>query len=288
MGPEWSWSPKFEPSIETAAALATIPIYTLFYYITAARYFSKQRERLLVASKSSGKKGLRAGWVVCAKDLIEATVVEIVRIAFTVVIPARYVLQRDDRSAASIGIDFSSTTSNVSSAATSLLLAAFFSLKLRKLAAADQHRSRSITVHLIFNGLVFWEPFYCFCFLQLAFARAFGMLVAIPLVGISFGGYHLGTYPIVAKQNRRQDDSRNDSIARKQTTSVAALAAMGAIFALIFALSGGSLLVLWPSAWCVSCAIGTFEGGFSFGITECVAEAAATLAALIALSQLIL
>lgn len=58
------------------------------------------------------------------------------------------------------------------------------------------------------------------------------------LAGISFGLYHVGTYPI---------------------EGVFTLAAFGLFFGVIYRILKRNLLVLWPLTWAVASSIGTVE-----------------------------
>lgn len=98
--------------------------------------------------------------------------------------------------------------------------------------------------HLLVNALALWEPFFVFGWLQLRFERAFGVLPGAVLAALSFGVYHLGTFPLSA---------------------VLALVGFGLLYAALFRALGATLLALWPLAWAVGSGIGTLQGGFAFG-----------------------
>lgn len=108
---------------------------------------------------------------------------------------------------------------------------------------ARLHPDADLLPQLVFNGLILWEPFFVYGWLQLRFERAFGMLPGILLAGACFGAYHLGTYPLPA---------------------VAMLIGFGIFYAVLFRLTK-NLLTLWPLIWSINSSIGTLQGGFYFG-----------------------
>ena len=110
--------------------------------------------------------------------------------------------------------------------------------------AAEQTPGADLAPHLLVNGLILWEPFFVFGWLQLRFERAFGIVPGIVLAALAFGAYHLGTFPLPA---------------------VFALVGFGTFYAIIFRSVGANLLVLWPLTWAVGSGIGTLQGGFTFG-----------------------
>lgn len=128
------------------------------------------------------------------------------------------------------------------------------------LEAAEQTPGAELAPHLLVNGLILWEPFFVFGWLQLRFERAFGILPGIALAALCFGAYHLGTFPL---------------------TGVVGLIAFGLVYAVLFRAAGANLLALWPLTWAVGRGIGTLQGGFAFG-WGAVPGAAALLAIQIA------
>lgn len=96
--------------------------------------------------------------------------------------------------------------------------------------------------HVLFNGIILWEPFFVFSWLQLRFDRAFGIVPGVLLAGLSFAAYHIGTYP---------------------PAMLIVLLVTGLIYAAIFRLTC-NLLIVWPFAWSVASAIGTLMGGMQF------------------------
>jgi protein-S-isoprenylcysteine O-methyltransferase Ste14 len=95
----------------------------------------------------------------------------------------------------------------------------------------------------VFNGLCFWEPFFVFCWVQLRFERAFGVIPGILAAGLCLGSYHIGTYPMAM---------------------VVMLGMVGLIYAVLFRMTR-NLLVLWPLTWATASTIGTVSGGYTFG-----------------------
>jgi hypothetical protein len=97
----------------------------------------------------------------------------------------------------------------------------------------------------LFCALCLWEPFFIYCWLQLRFERAFGVIPGIILAGVCMGLYHVGTYPLLGMPG------------------VVQLMLHGIFFGAIFR-STKNLLVLWPLTWAISASIGTISGGFIF------------------------
>jgi len=104
--------------------------------------------------------------------------------------------------------------------------------------AAEGIPIEAVIPHIIANGIILWEPFFVYGWLQNRYERAFGTVPAIVLAGISFGLYHIGTYPL---------------------EGVFTLAAFGLFFGVIYRLLKRNLIVLWPLTWAVASSIGTVE-----------------------------
>jgi membrane protease YdiL (CAAX protease family) len=117
------------------------------------------------------------------------------------------------------------------------------------------HPGVELLPQLIFNGVILWEPFFVFGWLQLRFERAFGIVPGVVLAAASFGAYHLGTYPL---------------------SGVVGLFVFGLVFATLFRITR-NLIVLWPATWAVVSSIGTLQGNMRFGWSD-VAIYAAILA----------
>ena len=105
---------------------------------------------------------------------------------------------------------------------------------------------------LLANGLILWEPFFVYGWLQLRFERAFGIIPGIGLAAVCFGAYHLGTFPL---------------------SGVGSLVLLGVFFGVLFRMAGGNLLALWPLTWAVTSSIGVLEGGFGLGWSDIAAYA---------------
>lgn len=126
-----------------------------------------------------------------------------------------------------------------------LLLSAVFSLFAWKGLQREllAHPHSSLLPQLIFNGVILWEPFFVFGWLQLRFERAFGIIPGIVLAALSFGAYHLGTFPL---------------------GGILALVVVGIVSAAIFRVTK-NLLTLWPATWAVTSSIGTLQMDMRFG-----------------------
>ncbi|TXT62220.1 MAG: membrane protein of unknown function [Promethearchaeota archaeon] len=96
--------------------------------------------------------------------------------------------------------------------------------------------------HLVYNGIILWEPFFVYCWLQLCYEKAFGIIPGILLTGLSFMVYHIGSYSF---------------------ESFLILLFWGLVFALIFHFIN-NIFVLWPIKWSVSSSLGTLMGGTVF------------------------
>lgn len=131
---------------------------------------------------------------------------------------------------------------------------------------ARLHPEVNLLPQLIFNGLILWEPFFVYGWLQLRFERAFGMLPGMVLAAACFGAYHLGTYPLPA---------------------VGILITLGIVYAVLFRMTK-NLLTLWPLVWSVNSTIGTLQGGFYFGWNDVGTYASLLLIQLVAITCLIL
>lgn len=100
----------------------------------------------------------------------------------------------------------------------------------------------ALVPHFIGNALILWEPFFVFCWLELRFGKAFGLIPGIVLAGGCFAAYHIGTYP---------------------PPLIVSLFVFGMLFAAIFRLTD-NLLSMWPLAWAMTSARGTLVGGMVF------------------------
>ena len=110
----------------------------------------------------------------------------------------------------------------------------------------------AIVPHLLTNACMFWEPFFVFGWLFLAFDRAFGSVPGILGASLAFTAYHLGTYPLAG---------------------LAMLFVVGIVFGCIFC-EVKNILILWPFAWTFSSGIGTAMGGMVFSWADLPVSAA--------------
>jgi membrane protease YdiL (CAAX protease family) len=127
----------------------------------------------------------------------------------------------------------------------SVVISVLFWPQLQQVAA--QHPDIELLPLLLANGLILWEPFFVYGWLQLRFERAFGVIPGIALAAVCFGAYHIGTFPL---------------------SGVGSLVLLGLFFGLLFRVAGGNLLALWPLTWAVTSSIGVLEGGFGFGWSD--------------------
>lgn len=203
---------RFRPGADTALALATVVAFWFVYYV-GARTENELASFLLFTILGAG--------LIC------------------VVVPAYYVLVMREEPLTSLGITKRRWV-------LALGLSAFFAAGSipQLLVVASDKPEVDLTAHLLGNGLVFWEPFFVYGWLQLRFERAFGILPGIFLASVCFAGYHLGTFPLEA---------------------VAGFILVGLLQGALFRAVGANLLVVWPLLATVGSAIGTLQGDFVFG-----------------------
>lgn len=168
------------------------------------------------------------------------TVYEVILTFLLVVFPVWWLLCREDGSLEDLGIKKEGL---VTSLIISLLITSYF---LYYALSQYSFYGSSLIPHFITNALILWEPFFIFCWLQLRFDKAFGIIPGILLAGISLGAYHIGTYPL---------------------GEVLVLALFGILFCAIFRITS-NLLIMWPLTWSTSSAVGTLKGGFLLGWNE--------------------
>ena len=126
-----------------------------------------------------------------------------------------------------------------------------------------QHPGTDLLPLLLANGLILWEPFFVYGWLQLRFERAFGVIPGIGLAAVCFGAYHLGTFPL---------------------SGVGSLVLLGVFFGVLFRVAGGNLLALWPLTWAVTSSIGVLEGGFGLGWSDVAAYALLLIVQVVAIA----
>lgn len=117
------------------------------------------------------------------------------------------------------------------------------------------HPEVNLAAQLLFNGVILWEPFFVFGWLQLRFERALGLLPGILLAAASFAAYHLGTYPL---------------------SGVVSLGILGVVFGILFRMTR-NIFTLWPLTWSICSSIGTLQGGMTFQWHEVLLYAAILL-----------
>jgi membrane protease YdiL (CAAX protease family) len=200
------WAPAADTGVALLTALLMIPVY-------------------YVGTHSHGMASLLV-FVVLGNGVLN------------VLFPAWYVLRLRREPAAELGI----TTKRLWLAVLLSAICCLFAWKglQREMAL---HHGVDLLPQLIFNGVILWEPFFVFGWLQLRFERAFGIVPGVVLAAASFGAYHLGTYPL---------------------SGVLGLVVAGVVFAILFRIAK-NLIVLWPATWAVVSSIGTLQGNMHFG-----------------------
>ena len=116
------------------------------------------------------------------------------------------------------------------------LLAAVLFPGLR--AELSKHSGATLAPQLLYNGVLLWEPFFVFGWLQLRFERAFGIIPGIMFTALAVMIYHIGSLP---------------------AQYLASMVLFGAFNCSIFRLTG-NLLTIWPVYFAVASAIGTLQG----------------------------
>lgn len=205
-------SARFDPGVDTVLAFATAILFSLIYYF-GAHTKSAIASFVIFTVLGTG--------IVC------------------VLLPAFYMLVVKSEPLDSLGITKRRWRLSL---AISLFFAAGSLPSVLQL--VEQTPGADLAPHLLVNGLLLWEPFFVFGWLQLRFERAFGILPGIILAALCFGAYHLGTFPLAG---------------------VLGLVGFGVFYAVLFWTLGANLLVLWPLTWAVGSGIGTLQGGFAFG-----------------------
>lgn len=165
------------------------------------------------------------------------TIYGLIFTSLLVIFPVWWILRHENGSLSDLGIKKEGI---IPSLIISILITAYFlyySLNTYSFYGAN------LIPHFLSNALILWEPFFIFCWFQLRFDKAFGIIPGILVAGAFLGAYHIGTYPM---------------------GEVIVLALFGILFAIIFRLTS-NLLIMWPLTWSTSSAVGTLKGGFLLG-----------------------
>ncbi len=165
------------------------------------------------------------------------TIYGLIFTSLLVIFPVWWILWRQNGSIKDLGIKKDGL---IPSLVISILITSYF---LYYALTQYSFYGANLIPHFLTNGLILWEPFFIFSWLQLRFDRAFGIIPGILLAGISLGAYHWGTYPL---------------------SEIITLALFGIVFAIIFRLTS-NLFIMWPLTWSTSSAVGTLKGGFLLG-----------------------
>jgi len=98
--------------------------------------------------------------------------------------------------------------------------------------------------HFVFNFIIFWEPFFVYCWLQLRYEKYFGIIPGMFLAALSFMAYHIGTFP---------------------SEFLLPLFLSGLFYAIIFRITK-NILIIWPFSFAMGSFIGTlqFNAGFNW------------------------
>lgn len=203
---------RFDPGVDTALAFASVPVMWAVFWANA-HYGTEDPLVLVLVFMIFGN------------------------LALNVIGPAWYVLRVRGEPLAELGMTLDRWWLSL---AISLGIAVWSHGELARVAGEAGLTGNALVAHVVFNGLVFWEVFFVYGWLQLRFERAFGIAPAIVLAALGFAAYHLGTYPL---------------------EGVLGLAGFGLGFGCLFRLTR-SVLALIPFAWAVTCSIGTIQGGF--------------------------
>lgn len=97
--------------------------------------------------------------------------------------------------------------------------------------------------HIIFSGLILWEPFFVFGWLQSRYEKALGIIPGIVLAAFSMALYHIGTYPF---------------------NELVRLFLIYLLLAVCFRIKK-NLLTLWPVYWSIGSSVNSLSGGMRFG-----------------------
>ena len=202
---------EFSPETDTWLALASVPAMTLIYYLNTQYGYQYPSVFFL-------------GFILLGHLFLNTA------------LPAYVVLKMRGEGLSGLGI----TTQKIP---TCLIISALLAATMYpSLTATLQGFDGNPAPNIAYNAIALWEPLFVFGWLQLRFERAFGILPAILLAGLSFMAYHIGSFPV---------------------SGLIVLGVSGMIYAMIFAYVR-NLLVLMPLTWAVASTMGTIQGGFIF------------------------
>jgi protein-S-isoprenylcysteine O-methyltransferase Ste14 len=200
---------RWNPGRDTYLALATLLYFIPSYYL-----------------------GANTGSLFGLVNFLFATTVVLV------ILPAYYVLKVMKKPPSEIGF---TARQLLPSLGLSALLVLRYSPGLRS--ALGSIPEDNVLPHLLYCGLCLWEPFFIYCWIQLRFEEAFGILPGIVAAGFCTAAYHVGTFP---------------------AGIVLMLGGYGLFYGVLFRLTR-NIFTLWPFAWAGASAMGTIAGGFVFG-----------------------
>lgn len=209
---------RFDPGWDTAVALGTLLVFWPIFYI---------------------------GWnVETSSAFVFSTVVGTIFVA--VFLPVYYVLVLRAEPLSNLGF----TTEGWQRAVGVSVLFVLVTLPAFQFEGyTERFAIPELTIHVVTNGLLLWEPVFVHGWLQIRYEKAFGTVPGILLAGGSFGLYHIGTYPV---------------------EGVLALVAFGCVYAVMFRIARWNLLAIWPLTWAVGSGLGTLDGGILFDRIDAV------------------
>jgi hypothetical protein len=105
-------------------------------------------------------------------------------------------------------------------------------------AELSKHPEARLVPQLLYNGLLLWESFFVFGWLQLRFERAFGIIPGIMFTALAVMIYHVGSLP---------------------AQYLPSMILFGVFNCFVFRLTA-NLLAIWPVYFAVASAVGTLQG----------------------------
>ncbi|GGE39940.1 hypothetical protein GCM10011391_18450 [Pullulanibacillus camelliae] len=147
----------------------------------------------------------------------------LIPLLLSVLVPLLFILAYKKQPLASLGIKKHFLFS-------SLLISFALSIVLFQSFIPITRDSNHILPLLLHNGLMLWQPFFIYGWLQLRFENAFGPIPSIILSGLCYGLNHLGTLP---------------------ASILLPYIGLGLFFGLVFKLAESNLFVLFPMTWMV-------------------------------------